>query len=81
MGLVPQSVAINELNADDDKKNELRSLVEQASDTETGPIETVELFENDDERRLVLNCESGRLVIETSLKDRWTRIKSAPNHR
>lgn len=81
MGLVPQSVAINELNADDDKKNELRSQVEQGSDTETGAIESVELFENDDERRMVLNCESGKLVIETSLRDRWTRIKSAPNHR
>ena len=71
MGLVPQSLAIAELN-------ELRDFVDQANDTSTGPIETVELFESGDERRLVLNCESGKLLIEKSLKHRWTRIESAP---
>jgi hypothetical protein len=71
MGLVPQSLAIAELN-------ELRDFVDHANDTSTGPIESVELFENGDERRLVLNCESGKLLIETSLKHRWTRIESAP---
>jgi hypothetical protein len=71
MGLVPQSLAITELN-------ELRDFVDQANDTSTGPIESVELLENEDERRLVLNCESGKLVIETSLEYRWTRIHSAP---
>jgi hypothetical protein len=71
MGLVPQSAAIAELN-------ELRDFVDQADDTSTGPIETVEVFESGDERRLVLNCEAGKLVIETSLKHRWTRIESAP---
>ncbi len=74
MGLVPQSLAIAELN-------ELRAFVDQANDTSTGPIESVELFENGDERMLVLNCESGKLLIETSLKHRWTRIESAPIHR
>ena len=71
MGLVPQSVAVAELN-------ELRALVDEANDTSTGPIESVELLENGDERRLVLNCESGKLLMETSLKQRWTRIESAP---
>src|ERR1041385_2891774 len=70
MGLVPQSLAIAEVK-------ELRALVDQANDTSTGPIEAVEVFENEDERRLVLNCESGKLSIETSLKHRWTRIESA----
>jgi len=71
MGLVPQSLAVTELN-------ELRAFVDEANATSSGPIETVDLFENGDERRLVLNCESGKLVIETSLKQRWTRIESAP---
>jgi len=71
MGLVPQSLAVAELN-------ELRDFVDQANDTSTGPIESVELFADGDERRLVLNCESGKLLIETSLKHRWTRIESAP---
>ena len=70
MGLVPQSLASAELN-------ELRAFVDQANDTSTGPIESVELFENGDERRLVLNCESGKLLIETSLTHRWTRIQRA----
>ena len=73
MGLVPQSLAVTEVN-------ELRAFVDQANDTSTGPIESVEMFEDGDERRLVLNCESGRLVIETSLEHRWTRIESAPIH-
>ena len=80
MGLVPQSLAITELEADDAKKNELRAYIDQAGDTGSGPIESVELFENGDERRLVLNCESGKLLIETSLTHRWTRIESAPIH-
>src|SRR6185369_3222197 len=73
MGLVPQSLAVTELN-------ELRDFVDQANDASIGPIETVELFVAEDERLLVLNCESGRLVIETSLKDRWTRIEPAPTN-
>ena len=70
MGLVPQSLAVAELD-------ELRALVDQANDDSTGPIESVALFEAGDERRLELNCESGNLSIETSLKQRWTRIESA----
>jgi len=71
MGLVPQALAVTELN-------ELRDFVDESNDTSTGPIESVDLFADGDERRLVLNCESGKLLIETSLKDRWTRIESAP---
>ena len=71
MGLVPQALAVTELE-------DLRNFVDEANDTSTGPIESVAVFTNGDERRLVLNCESGTLSIETSLKDRWTRIESAP---
>jgi hypothetical protein len=71
MGLVPQTLAVAELD-------ELRAVVDRANDDSTGPIESVELFEAGDERRLELNCESGKLVIETSLTHRWTRIESAP---
>ena len=71
MGLVPQSLAVAELD-------ELRAFVDEANDTSIGPIETVELFADGDDRRLVLNCESGKVVIETSLTHRWTRIESAP---
>ena len=70
MGLVPHRLAISELEADDETKkqfSEVRNL-------QSSPIESVELFENGDERRLVMNCETEKLVIETSLSHRWTRI-------
>lgn len=77
MGLVPQSLAINELEADDTKKSELRSYVDQwmqSGNQEASPIESIELFESEDGRRLVVTCEEHELVIETSLSHRWTRI-------
>ena len=78
MGLVPQTVAIAELDADEETKSELRSKLDVwSSDGGHSPIESVEVFESGDERRLVLNCEQESLVVETSLKNRWTRIKSA----
>src|SRR5215208_5372662 len=54
MGLVPQRMAIDELGVDVD--------VFQTTDLECGPIESVELFEDGEERRLVLNCEQRLLV-------------------
>jgi len=77
MGLLPQSVAIKELEADDAKKSELRSYFDQllqSGNKEASPIESIELFEDGDTRRLVLNCERQTVVIETSLSRRWTRI-------
>ena len=77
MGLVPQSLAINELEADDTKKSELRSYVDrwmQSGNQEASPIESIVLFESEDGRRLVVTCEEHELVIETSLSHRWTRI-------
>src|SRR5215216_350891 len=71
MGLVPHRMAISELGVD------AESL--QMTSVECGPIESVELFEDGDERRLVLNCEQETLVIETSLSHRWTRINPSPS--
>ena len=70
MGLVPHRLAISELEADDETKKELSEV----RNVESSPIESVELFENGDERRLVMNCETEQLVIETSLSHGWTRI-------
>ena len=70
MGLVPHRVAISELEADDETKKELSEV----RNVESSPIESVELFENGDERRLLMICETERLVIETSLSHGWTRI-------
>ena len=75
MGLVPERVAISELEADEATKSELL----HAANEEASPIESVELFENGDERRLVMNCEHGSVVIETSISHRWTRIDARPS--
>ena len=63
MGLVPERMALSELGVDEE-------LLERTS-VESGPIESVELYEDGQERRLVLNCEHGSLLIETSLSHRW----------
>lgn len=80
MGLVPQTVAIAELEAEDAVKDELRSNVDLWLREGNGsPIESVEVFESGDERRLVLNCAEGSLVVETSLEHRWTRVDPRPS--
>src|SRR5678816_476663 len=66
MGLVPERLAISELGVD------AESL--QRTNVECGPIESAELLEDGQERRLVLNCEPGQLIIETSLSHRWIRV-------
>ena len=75
MGLVPHSVAIAELDADEVTKGELQAKVDLwLRNTTSSPIESVEVFESGEERRLVLVCEEGRLVIETLILDRTFRI-------
>src|SRR3954447_22015646 len=65
MGLVPERMALSELDVD-------AQLLEKTS-VECGPIESVELYEDGQERRLVLNCEEGALLIESSLSHRLIR--------
>jgi hypothetical protein len=80
MGLVPQPLALAELEADEEFKSELRAKIDLWLRGESGsPIESVEVFESGDERRLVLVCEREDLVVETSLKHRWTRINPRPS--
>ena len=71
MGLVPERLALSELDVD--------AELLQRTNVECGPIEWAELFEDREERRLVLNCEQGQLIIETSLNHRWTRINLRPS--
>ena len=66
MGLVPERMAISELGID-------AEVLEQTN-VECGPIESVEVLEDGQERRLVLNCEHGSLALETSLSHRWIRV-------
>ena len=71
MGLVPERLALSGLDVD--------AELLQRTNVECGPIESAELFEDREERRLVLNCEQGQLIIETSLNHRWTRINLRPS--
>ena len=79
MGLVPQSLAIAELDAAESLKSELGSKIDLwLREGKGSPIESIELLESGEERRLVLNCEQGSLTVETSLTHRWTRIDPRP---
>src|SRR3569832_1634742 len=66
MGLVPQRLALSELNVE--------AVLFQEMNVECGPIESVELFEDGVLRRLALNCEQGAWVIEASLSHRWIHV-------
>ena len=75
MGLVPHPVAIAELDAEEETKSELRAKVDLwLRGDGLSPIESVEVFESGDERRLVLVCGEGRLLVETIILDRIFRI-------
>lgn len=84
MGLLPHSVWIAELDVDDTTKSELRSDVDSLlrggsssrmrSVEQPTPIQSVEVLESEDSRRLVLICEQGNVVVETSLTTREVRI-------
>ena len=81
MGLLPHPVAIAELTADEQARAELRGDIElilrdgvgaplkrMSSSRVVSPMEKVGFFVSDESRRLVLTCESGEIVIETSLE-------------
>ena len=82
MGLVPHPVTITELEVDESTKSELRNDVDSLLRGEDPsrmtpikqptPIQSVEVFHSGDDRRLVLICEQGEVVIET----RMSRIRS-----
>ena len=80
MGLLPHPVAIAELAVDDKARNELQVDVDVLlSENESlqparmesaairSPIQNVDIFEAENARRFVLNCDTGKIVVETSL--------------
>jgi hypothetical protein len=72
MGLVPETLA----------RAELRAAISQGFENVTrltpipnpSPIQSVDFFETDDSRRLVLNCETGSVDLEMSLVTREIKI-------
>lgn len=87
MGLVPQSQAIAELEASEEFKREIKSDIDSISrdvaDSRlqalsvpdlTTPIRTVDFELRENSRRLVLTCEEGTIVVETSLDNAEVKI-------
>jgi hypothetical protein len=87
MGLVPQSVAVAELNADAEVKHEISSDVDQISlsvdqphllrlivPDVSSPILYVDFSVCGNLRRLRLLCEEATLVIETSVETAEVKI-------
>jgi hypothetical protein len=80
MGLLPHPVAIGDLEVSADDKSGIQRDVERllAGDTSGDlefvqrstlrtPITEVNLFQTADGRRLMIECESGQVIIETSI--------------
>ena len=85
MGLVPYPVAINELSASDELKQTLKddidclvrnsgTLTQLKVCTLNSPIQQVDFFERENDRRLLLICEDGAVVVETSLDTAEVKI-------
>ncbi len=67
MGLLPQALALAELNVDEND-----SGWEPVSSP--SPIQSVDVFESEDGRRLILNCEDTSITLETSFTTREIHI-------
>ena len=67
MGLMPEALALAEMNVDEDVRH-----WEQLSSP--SPIQSVDLLESGDGRRLVLNCENTTITLETSFTTREIHI-------
>ena len=65
MGLVPETVALAEL--------EVAGQWEPIANP--SPIQSVDVFESEDGRRLVLNCETTNITLETSFTTRDITLK------
>ena len=77
MGLLPGTVALDELRADMNQMGleDFENLTRPVPVAHPSPIESVEFLETDDARRLVLNCESGSIVLEMSFLTREISVE------
>jgi hypothetical protein len=67
MGLVPEALALAELEVDEN----LRRWEPLPTPS---PIQSVDVFQSEDGRRLVLNCESGKVTLDTSFTTREIHV-------
>lgn len=75
MGLVPETLALAELRAASEQlaQQDFEDLTRPIPNP--SPIQSADFFESENGRRLVLNCESGSIVLETSFLTREIRIE------
>jgi hypothetical protein len=73
MGLVPQTLGMTELRSETGEDFETVTRLEPAPSP--SPIQSVDFFETDDARRLVLNCEAGSVNLETSFENREIKVE------
>ena len=76
MGLVPETLAMAELRAQ--IEDDFESTTSFVPVQNPSPIQSVDFFESDETdgaRRLVLNCETGSVVLEMSFVTRDIRIE------
>jgi hypothetical protein len=73
MGLVPQTLGMTELRSETGEDFETVTRLEPAPSP--SPIQSVDFFETDDARRLVLNCEAGSVNLETSFERREIKVE------
>ncbi|HEU4431776.1 MAG TPA: hypothetical protein VFR51_00180 [Pyrinomonadaceae bacterium] len=66
MGLLPEAVALGELNLDEN--------LGRWESISSSPIQSVDVFESEDGRRLILNCEETSITLETSFTTREIHI-------
>ena len=74
MGLRPETLALSELRAAIDR-DFFEEVTRPTPVPNPSPIESVEVFEHNDGRRLVLTCEEQNLVLETSFSTRDITIE------
>jgi hypothetical protein len=74
MGLLPEPMVMAELK-DQVGPEDFENVTRSVSNPNPSPIQFVEFFENDDARRLVLNCENGSVTLETSFLTRQIQIQ------
>ncbi|HTG87641.1 MAG TPA: hypothetical protein VL907_11430 [Pyrinomonadaceae bacterium] len=67
MGLLPEALALAELNVAEDLKR-------WEPFSSPSPIQAVDVFQSEDGRRLVVNCEETSITVETSFTTREIHI-------
>ena len=92
MGLRPHPVAIAELETDELTKRQLQADVDAALQqrrvdgpglfhllSSSSPMQSVEFFVRENSRRLLIACEEGSIVVETSLEAGEVTIMETEN--